>query len=100
MITPTMPDLILPRRQFLKAAVGIIAAPAVVRFESLMKLTKIDDFVYWPVDHEGFVFRTDLPTGAWRIYNQGMKYEKISNSILDDMEFTEVTFQDLLPRRA
>ena len=39
MITTTMPDLILPRRQFLKAAVGIIAAPAVVRFESLMKLS-------------------------------------------------------------
>jgi len=33
-----MTDLILPRRQFLKAAACIIAAPAVVRFESLMKM--------------------------------------------------------------
>jgi len=43
-----MDTLILPRRQFLKAAVGIIAAPAVVRFESLMKLSALEPKI-WPI---------------------------------------------------
>jgi hypothetical protein len=33
-----MTDLILPRRQFLKTLSGIIAAPAIVRADSLMKV--------------------------------------------------------------
>jgi len=53
----TVTDLILPRRQFLKTLSGIIAAPAIVRADSLMKVVA-------PKPHIT-TLRIGLPQGNW-----------------------------------
>ncbi len=53
-----MTDLILPRRHFLKTLSGIIAAPAIVRADSLMKVVA--------PKFPKTALRTSLPPMAWR----------------------------------
>ena len=63
--------MILARRSFLTGLVGVLAAPAIVRAESLMKVVapklvvpEIDDIV-------GYRWvRVSIPQVTWRMYNQ------------------------------
>ena len=63
-----MTDLLVPsRRGLLKAAAGLVAFPAIVRAESLMRVVATR-----PV--ERIIFRTEMPAELWRVYNHGISY--------------------------
>ena len=51
----------LPRRQFLRVLTGIIAAPAVVKAESLMKVVAVPK-------NDLILLRFSLPDGPWRSF--------------------------------
>ena|GEM_PF-6723692 len=63
-----MTDLILPRRQFLKTLSGIIAAPAIVRADSLMKVVAPQN------DFESYIsyfeWRYDGIVPVWRFIEE------------------------------
>ena len=72
--------MILHRRRFLACLTGIIAAPAVVKAESLMRVVVAPpnnfsglarmlnppNLKWLTVDQTAYVFRTRLPSVAWR----------------------------------
>ena len=98
-----MNDLILPRRKFLQAAVGIIAAPAVVRFESLMKLAQWEDpldlFTMMEMERRRhrFIIRTSLPQTAWREFTQFELSDEILVAwVKQDKVLADIPFKPLL----
>lgn len=69
----------LSRRGFFAGlAASAVAAPAVVRAASLMPvratIIRPDELII--VGPHEFVFRTSIPAGSWRSYNQGIPYSK------------------------
>ena len=90
-----MTGLILPRRQFLKAAVGIIASPAVVRLESLMRLS---------APRRSLMIVPDNWLYVVRLYNiAGIQQEIAKTWIYGNPEFPPKAFEGFatlpLPRR-
>ena len=73
-----MTGLVHSRRRFLTGLTGLIAAPAIVKFSSLMPLSV-------PKPHR-FIFRTSLPPANWRSL-QG--YLNECNKIYDELTFNE-----------
>ena len=59
--------ILLSRRGVLRCLTGIIAAPAVVKADALMRIVAPKVVIPDPA----FIFRTSLPQAAWRQYNGG-----------------------------
>lgn len=99
-----MTELILPRRQFLKAAVGIIAAPAVVRFESLMKLSApnvpIESWrkfysnrtIRCALDIESIRNRNYPPEISWRLFDSDFE---VSDAVKEKWAEEDTLFADI-----
>lgn len=78
------------RRGFLRQLGLVIAAPAIVRATSLMKVVPWDEpmvVIPWSTD-----YRTAIPALTWRMLNQGLPYPdddiiklmQSSNEIIDE----------------
>jgi hypothetical protein len=59
--------ILLSRRGVLRCLTGIIAAPAVVKADALMRIVAPKVVIPDPA----FIFRTSLPQAVWRPYNGG-----------------------------
>ncbi len=75
--------MLASRRRFLSFALPtLIAAPAIVRVAAnLMPVSSRVIHLATP-DHYEFVFRTSIPSGAWRLFNMEKataKYAELSN---------------------
>jgi hypothetical protein len=93
--------MILARRRFLQCLTGIIAAPAVVKADSLMRVfAPKEDLLPSLLPNEGwskhFIFRTALPQARWRQFNVG-DFCFPANEILDSVTYisTEDPFDEL-----
>jgi hypothetical protein len=89
--------IVQSRRRFLACLTGIIAAPAVVKAESLMRIAALDPlegfiegisvtwrdaFLYGNAMLPKLIFRTSLPEAKWRMINSGSP-EILRNEILN-----------------
>jgi hypothetical protein len=85
-----MTDLILPRRSILKSAVGIVAFPAIVRAESLMRVVAQKELI-----------RRTLPSGMVIEYARDWDWvSKVLNPpaiIHDDGSITLMDMSYLIP---
>lgn len=74
--------MISSRRGFLFGlGASAVAAPAIVRAASLMPVRALR-----LPDHK-FVFRTSIPSGTWRQFNQAVPY----NALLDELSYMRDT---------
>lgn len=95
--------MIIQRRNFLIGLASALAAPAIVKAESLMKVRAIkggwiteyynNRVIRTWVDIESIrdkniLLRTSIPQATWRALNQGIPYAK---SPIEDLTFVHVT---------
>lgn len=77
------------RRGFITGLVSFVAAPAIVKVESLMKLpAKVRLLTSEEILEEVLVsFRTTIPAIEWRLINQGVSHVMTARNDLLDIKF-------------
>lgn len=97
--------MIIQRRNFLIGLGVALAAPAIVKAKSLMKVRSIPINGGWITEYynnrvirtwidiesirdKNILLRPAIPQAAWRMFNQGVPYAK---SPIEDLTFVHVT---------